>query len=201
MPRFSLVIAAVVALLGTVCAVTWGLKWVSERRHLQEYATARDVIYEQVRGILASQGVLKMAARLGTSAGNAELARCVLKTEPCRVTSPNQQVSFSIPEGRDSVTTLFAGAADHPASYSRKGAVGCQAGDEECPGWLVTAWFWADCPNQEPTCVEPSSLHVRLQVAGVGILAALDTNPPKDLFEADKTSFSDTVKLSAGGVP
>ena len=51
---------------------------VRESRRLQEASTARDVIYEQVRGILASQGVLKMAARLGASAGNEELARCVL---------------------------------------------------------------------------------------------------------------------------
>lgn len=205
MRRIGPIVLGILTLLAVAVLSLMGLRWVKAQRGLAERVTARDVIHEQVRVILMNQGVLKMAARFGASPGNAELGRCLLPHEDgapfCTVTSPAAQVSFALPEGNEKDAPLVAGDVTKPAPYGRFGAIGCKDQEEECPGWMVTAWFWAECANQVQECAQASKLHVRYLVQGVGSNVDLPAIPPVEAFQSDPSAFAETVEVTGGGVP
>lgn len=205
MRRLGPALVGVLVLLAVAALATLGLRWVRHQRGLREKLTARDAIHAQVRGIILNQGVLKMAARFGGSSGNQELARCILPREPgtllCSVTSAEGQQSFVVPESAEATSRVISGDLSSPAVYTASGALGCADEPQDCPGWIVTSWFWAECPNQAPECEHAARIHVRFHVEGAGSMAAMASSPPDEAFDASPEAFAEVVTIAEGGAP
>ena len=75
-------ITAAIVLSLLIGVFAFARKGVTDRRRMQEFVTAREVIGEQLRVLLQHREVLKMSARLSTNErGNALLAAAVLGGE------------------------------------------------------------------------------------------------------------------------
>lgn len=205
MRRIGPAVMGALVLLAVAALATMGLSWIRHQRGLRERLTARDAIHAQVRGILLNQGVIKMAARFGTGLGNPDLAACVLERHadapPCTVTSPAAQKSFTLPESKEPSSPIIVGDVDRPAPYSSTGAVGCEEDKSDCPGWTVTAWFWADCPGAAETCDRADAIHVRYIVRGTGPMAAENSYPDETAFFERHEAFAETITMEQGGEP
>lgn len=146
-----------------------------------------------------------MAARFGQAPGNRELAACILPRQaempPCTVTSPELQKPFAVPESAEPESRLITGDLEAPARYSSTGAMNCTPDGPHCPGWVVTSWFWADCPGKAASCDTAEAVHVRFLVQGASAMSAAESNPPEAAFNASPEAFGEVVLISEGGAP
>ncbi len=140
----------------------------------------RDRIYADLRSEAINPEVLADSSEIGYGTagfeGNTLLADCLNPNKPCLVTRPGQQVSFQLlrkmPAGAGFSTKVLAGTLAIPRFYNFKGEPeGCTP-ERRCP-FVARAFFWATCPvnprnpaaGAPATCLQPESIHVRVQVA------------------------------------
>lgn len=180
-------------------SVRFGRNLVQENRATQLQITARDVIYEQLRGLASNRAVLQMATRIdGEWQGNQELRACLdVDGSMCRITKPEQQIGFVLKDAIGTEGKIMAGDETSPGLYSTRGKIACDPlTDEGCPGWLARIWFWADCPDKATECDQAEAVHVRFQVLPAPGHEKLAAHPPADAFTRYLDSFSYGVRIA-----
>jgi hypothetical protein len=175
-----------------------GVAELSRRKRESElYLLGRDIISAQMDNILGSPDILQMAARqTDLSSGNFELAACLIGPGLCTATDPNHQVPFGLRQGMDEASPVVISTEGHSAYFGKKGEINCDTRNvEECPGWTVQAWFWAECEDNKPTCNLAKTIHVRHQVLPLAALDHLPAEPKTMDLASDPYAFDITVKV------
>jgi hypothetical protein len=167
------------------------------KREAELYLLGRDIISAQMDNILSSPDILMMAARQSDlSSGNLELAACLIGPGMCSATDPDHQVSFGLRQGMDEASLVVISIEKYPAYFGKKGEINCDPSSvEDCPGWTVKAWFWAECEENKPTCNLAKTIHVRHQVLPVGALGHLPAEPKTMDLASDPFAFDISVKV------
>lgn len=167
------------------------------KREAELYLLGRDIISAQMDNILSSPDILKMAARqTDLSSGNLELAACLIGPGMCNATDPDHQIPFGLRQGMDEASPVVISTEKYPAYFGKKGEINCDPRHvEDCPGWTVKAWFWAECEENKPTCNLAKTIHVRHQVLPVGTLGHLPAEPKTIDLASDPFAFDISVKV------
>lgn len=167
------------------------------KREAELYLLGRDIISAQMDNILSSPDILRMAARqTDLSSGNLELAACLIGPGMCNATDPNHQVPFGLRQGIDEASPVVISTDKYTAYFGKKGEINCDPRNvEDCPGWTVKAWFWAECEDNKPSCNLAKTIHVRHQVLPVGGLGHLPAEPKTMDLASDPFAFDISVKV------
>jgi hypothetical protein len=195
--RLSPGIKGTISLL--VLGLSLGVADITRRKRLAErQILARRIIAAQMDRFLSSPDVLRLAARQqDISQGNVELSACLLGGTLCTATDPENQRAFGLRSNMDVHSELLVGTESNPAKYSKDGAVDCGSTDDpDCPGWMVKAWFWAECEGRVKSCPIAKQIHVRYQVAPGPSLAHLPASPLTEMLQSDPYAYAKAVPVN-----
>ena len=182
-----------------VVGLSLGLADITRRKRLADrQVLARRIISAQMDRFLSSPDVLRLAARQqDISQGNVELAACLFGGNLCTSTDPKSQRAFGLRSNMDIHSELLVGTESNPAKYSKDGAADCGSTDDpDCPGWIVKAWFWAECEGGAKSCPVAKQIHVRYQVAPGPSLAHLPAAPLTEVLQSDPYAYAKAVSVT-----
>jgi len=175
----TLVILGIVGVVGSRF-----LPQIDASRYRIEAMGSRDAISMKVRRVVSKQNLI-FSAQSFSDAGNRQLLACI-DLDPatlCNGFNSQTMQSFRLGYPFQGGATAVAGPQNTPIRYDHMGGT-CAPGSRCVAEFEARAFFYAQCPNETPTCPDALSVRVRFQIRNTSLKGQplLPSLPPDEEF-------------------